>query len=164
MNLSQAADILGLTPGTTADEATVKAAFRRAAQKYHPDKGGSTEMMQAVNAAYDFMQANYGTVPNSESGAEGYGDRLNDAINAIIHLRGLSIEVCGLWVWVSGDTRTHKEALKAAGYFWASKQFMWYVRPAEQAGSRKNGGKAIDEIRSKYGSVAVKQRMHAAIA
>lgn len=155
MNISQAADILGIEQGAVLDESTVKAAFRRAAQKYHPDKGGSNEMMQAVNAAYAELQKHYGETI-AEFGADaGYADRLNDAINAIIHLDGLNIEVCGLWVWVSGDTRTHKESLKAAGYFWASKKFMWYFRPEESKGGR---GKSMDEIRGKYGSVSVQTR------
>lgn len=160
MNISQACDILGIEPGAVLDEATVKAAFRKAAQKYHPDKGGSTEMMQAVNAAYAELQKHYGETI-AEFGADaGYAGRLNDAINAIIHLDGLNIEVCGLWVWVSGDTRTHKDAIKAAGYFWASKKFMWYFRPADQAGGR---GKSMDEIRGKYGSVSVPTRRAAAL-
>lgn len=160
MNTAQAADILGIEQGAVLDEATVKAAFRRAAQKYHPDKGGSTEMMQAVNAAYAELQKHYGETI-AEFGADaGYADRLNDAINAIIHLDGLSIEVCGLWVWVSGDTRTHKDTLKASGYFWASKKFMWYFRPEESKGGR---GKSMDEIRGKYGSVNVPTRRAAAL-
>ena len=160
MNLSQAADILGMEPGTVADELSVKTAYRRAAQKYHPDKGGSTEMMQAVNQAYAMLQSNYGTLPSINTD-QGYADRLNDAINAIIHLSGLSIEVCGLWVWVSGDTRTHKEALKASGYFWASKKYMWYFRPADQAGGC---GLDMSTIRDKYGSVSVATRQAPALA
>lgn len=160
MNVTQAADILGIAQGAVLDESTVKTAFRKAAQKYHPDKGGSTEMMQAVNAAYAELQKHYGETI-AEFGADaGYADRLNDAINAIIHLEGLNIEVCGLWVWVSGDTRTHKDAIKAAGYFWASKKFMWYFRPEEAKGGR---GCSMDEIRGKYGSVTVPTRRAAAL-
>ncbi len=161
MNISQAADILGMEAGTVANETTVKQAFRRAAMKYHPDKGGSTEMMQAVNEAYAFMQNNYGTLPSINTD-QGYGERLNDAINAIVTIPGLIIEVCGLWVWVSGDTRTHKDALKAAGYFWASKKFMWYFRPYDQCGGR--GKSTMDEIRTKYGSQSVATRYSPALA
>lgn len=160
MNIAQASDILGLAPGSTLDESTVKAAFRRAAQKYHPDKGGSTEMMQTVNEAYSFLQQHYGATVAEFGNDAGYADKLNDAINAIIHLQGLRIEVCGLWVWVSGDTRTHKESLKAAGYYWASKKFMWYFRPAESAGGR---GLPMETIREKYGSKTVATRYAAAL-
>ena len=32
---------------------------------------------------------------------------------------GLEIEICGLWMWVGGETKKHKDALKDAGYKWA---------------------------------------------
>jgi DnaJ domain len=44
-------EILGVPPG--ADQATIKRAWRHLAKKYHPDKGGSNEMMSKVNAARD---------------------------------------------------------------------------------------------------------------
>jgi hypothetical protein len=28
----------------------------------------------------------------------------------------VEIEICGLWVWVGGETKKHKDTLKAAGY------------------------------------------------
>ena len=154
INITQAADILGMESGTVANEATVKAAYRKAAQKYHPDKGGSTEMMQTVNEAYAYMQLHYGVLPSINSD-QGYADRLNDAINSIITLTGISIEVCGLWVWVSGNTYPHKDVIKSAGYMWASKKRMWYFRPADQAGGR---GVDMDTIRKTYGSVSVATR------
>lgn len=47
-------DTLGVAHDASADE--IRAAYRRAARDAHPDKeGGSTEAMQAVNAAYDVL-------------------------------------------------------------------------------------------------------------
>lgn len=152
MKASQAAEILGIEAGSELTLDILKMAYRRSCSKYHPDKGGSTEMMQAVNAAYDALQSFTGTLP-TEGTQAGYGEALNAALAAIVTLPGLSIEVCGLWVWVSGDTRTHKDAIKAAGYYWASKKHMWYFRPADASGGR--GTSSIDEIREKYGSSKV---------
>jgi hypothetical protein len=45
--------ILGLKPGATATE--IKHAYRAAAKKAHPDAGGSTEVMEAVNEAYKIL-------------------------------------------------------------------------------------------------------------
>lgn len=36
------------------------------------------------------------------------------------------IEICGAWVWVSGDTKPVKDALKAAGFWWARHKEAWY--------------------------------------
>ena len=61
-------------------------------------------------------------------------DAYRAVIMQIIRLAGLEIELCGAWLWVSGETRAHKDALKAAGLRWSAKKSMWYWRPAE-AGS-----------------------------
>jgi len=159
MKTSQAAEILGLAPGEI-DQVEVTAAYRRSAMLYHPDRGGSTQMMQAVNEAYACLQAFSGTVTAPDQA--GYGETLNDAINAIVALYGLSIEVCGCWVWVTGDTKTHKEALKDAGYRWASKKFAWYFRPEGWTGGRGNWD--MDKIRTQHGSQSVAGRYHSQIA
>lgn len=44
-------EVLGVAPG--ADKATIRAAYRKLAHRYHPDKGGSTERMAEINAAKD---------------------------------------------------------------------------------------------------------------
>lgn len=43
-------DTLGIQPEATDDE--IRAAYKRAAMKHHPDRGGSSEAFQAVHDAY----------------------------------------------------------------------------------------------------------------
>ena len=43
---------------------TARAAYRQVAPRYHPDRGGSTTAMQAVNAAMAFVERRYG--PNGK--------------------------------------------------------------------------------------------------
>jgi hypothetical protein len=54
-------------------------------------------------------------------------------------------------VWVSGNTKEHKETLKANGFMWASKKQMWYWRAAENKSHGKKNTTMAD-IRTKYGS------------
>ena len=51
--------VLGLER-VPADEAGFKRAYRETAMAAHPDRGGSTARMQAVNAAWDRIKAKYG--------------------------------------------------------------------------------------------------------
>lgn len=56
MTLSEALAILGLSEG--ADEASVKAAYRRLSLQTHPDKsGGDTQEQAQINTAYDVAMA-----------------------------------------------------------------------------------------------------------
>lgn len=147
MNIYDAAKILALC-GEITPEAT-KAAYREACKKYHPDVNPVGEdMMKLVNQAYDALQDHSGEIKEQQTD---YGDLLNDALNAVFGLCGLVIEICGAWVWITGNTREHKDVLKAAGFKWASKKKAWYFRP-EEFRSRSKGEKSLDDIREKYGS------------
>jgi uncharacterized membrane protein len=161
MKTTDAAKILGLAGEITPE--TVRDAYRRAAMKYHPDRNpAGLEMMQAVNAAYEALKEFSGDV---EQDASTYADDLNDALNSIIECAGLEIEVCGAWVWVSGDTKAHKDTLKAAGYRWAPKKLRWYYRPEDWAPMSRfaRGRYSMEEIREKHGSVEVQTRARRSI-
>lgn len=151
MKIQDAANILGITGEITPEIA--KIAFRRASMKFHPDRNpAGLVMMQAINAAYDTLREYNGNV---DSVANGYDEKLNDAINSIINCNGLIIEVCGNWIWLTGDTKTHKETLKTAGFKWAAKKGMWYFRPEEwKSSSRANT--PMDDIRTTHGSMSIK--------
>jgi hypothetical protein len=125
MNIKDALAILNIQLDNVTQE-DIKTAYRKAAAKYHPDHNpAGLEMMKLVNVAYDTLKDFEGKAEPSQND---YGEVINQALNAIINL-GLNIEICGSWVWVGGDTKPHKEALKAAGFMWAVKKMLWYFRP-----------------------------------
>lgn len=149
MKISDALAILDLESGATEEE--VRAAFKKAAKKYHPDiNPAGAEMMKLVNAAFDALKDGADTT-TQEDVQTGYGDELNAALMAIIDLPGLDIEICGSWIWVSGATRPHKDALKAAKFRWASAKKKWNFRPAGWK-SKSRGRTSMEDIRTKYGS------------
>ena len=164
MKTQDALSILGLA--AIANPENIKQAFRKACALYHPDRNpAGLEMMKSVNVAYAHL---IGTLyDGSVSPVEGevntnFGDELNTAINAVINLEGLIIEVCGSWVWLSGNTRPHKDTFKTAGYFWASKKMMWYFRPADYK-SKGRGSWDMDKIRDSYGYNGVKSTARAKV-
>jgi hypothetical protein len=156
MNYQEALNVLGLNGEITED--SVKKAFRKLALKYHPDRNpAGTEMMQMVNAAVDFVLANMGKFQGFTQGADAYdyGELVNEVLNKLLAMNGLIIEVAGNWVWISGDTKTNKDELKALGCLWAPKKKMWYFRPAEHKCGGNRTQHSMDEIREKYGSSGV---------
>ena len=150
MTIKEALAILNVEVGQATPE-TIKAAYRRAAQKYHPDlnpAGG--EMMKLINLAREVLEGYEGEVLESAD----YGEAINNALNVIMGL-GLNIELCGSWVWVTGNTYLHKETLKAGGFYWSHKKTAWYFRPEESRSFNKSGEWSMEKIRTTYGTQSV---------
>ena len=110
---------------TNLDE--VKAKYKQLAKTHHPDLGGDTMTMQEINREYAFASAKAIKGANlSEEETEHQilsSEAYRKAIEAIIHLDGITIELVGWWGWVSGLTRPVKDTLKKAGFFFASKKW-----------------------------------------
>ena len=53
---------------------------------------------------------------------------------------------------ISGETRKHKEALKAAGCRWSSSKKLWSWHFAEDGSKWHRGKYSMAQIRNKYGS------------
>ena len=129
----------------------VKREYKRLAMINHPDRGGSTEIMQQINQEYSQILKNPMFDPNRLSN-EVREDFIQfpDILNQII-LYDITIEVRGSWIWLSGNTRNYKDQLKKIGFFFAPKKQMWYWRPKDFK-SANNRPKDMDYIRTKYGS------------
>lgn len=137
----------------------LKAEYRKLAFIHHPDKGGDLEEMKRLNNAYDYMFTQLKDKHNADAPEEKQihetPEQFREALVNIIGLDGLEIEICGQWIWVSGNTKEYREIFKENGYKWASKKLQWYYR-AEEFNSKFNR-KAwdMDKIRNKYGSTKV---------
>jgi hypothetical protein len=156
MNIQDAAKLLELEGTIT--PSIVKESYRRAAKTYHPDINPSgAKMMQLINAAYEILKDFEGNV-EIELGSTSYPKALNEALNKIIDITNINIEICGAWVWVTGSTKPHSQTLgkQGAGFTYASKKKAWYFRPAGWK-SKSRGKLSLSEIRSKYGSQSVRK-------
>lgn len=155
MNIQEALNVFGLSGELT--EKDIKAAYRKAALKYHPDRNAlGTELMKAVNAAFDFLMANIEKInayQSTDSEAHyNYGDDMDRVLNVLTGLPGLVYEVIGNWIWISGETRKHKDTLNEIGCKWASKKKQWFYRPEEHRSRWNRKEHSIDEIREMYGT------------
>ena len=138
----------------------VKKLYRELAKQYHPDKGGDLVIMQEINKEYSFSISAILKGENLSS-EEVHAEILNaeqysNAINAIINLEGINIEICGGWIWVNGNTFLHKDIFRANGFYFASVKKMWYFRSVEYKTANKKSH-TMAEIRNKYGSQSINQ-------
>ncbi len=139
----------------------VKALYKKLALENHPDRGGSTEVMQEINTEYAFATARIvsGSNMNAEDTEQQirFSEEYRKIIEQIIHLPGIVIELVGLWIWITGKTKPVHKELSAAKLFYASKKKAWYYR-SDHLKAKRGSKKSLDEIRNKYGSEVVKNK------
>lgn len=142
----------------------LKKEYRRLIKLNHPDNGGDTWVMAAINNQYEELFNCLKAAHNSKAAADTTGntkpmhecpEEFRDIIEKIINIPNIKIELCGSWIWVSGNTKPYKELFKSLSFRWASKKCMWYWRNEADA-VRSKGTMSMDEIRNKYGSDNIK--------
>lgn len=154
---------------TTIEEA--KRQYHKLCLRWHPDRpNGDLKAMQAINAEWDYLyKHNFNIHETAEGGTytdwnqdtpDDVTSEFADLIAKLVNLDGLEIEICGSWLWVGGNTKEHKSALKEMGMRWAPKKHRWYKAPKNW--KRKSRRElTMSEIRDRFGSQSVhgKQRI-----
>ena len=145
-------------------EADIKSRYRELAREHHPDMGGSTATMQDINAQYESaLRGDYARQGMSQEKANerwAMDEEIARKAQEIIRLsKALHVEVCGVWLWVTGETYHHAAALKALACRWAPKKAAWYFRRERDGGQRWHRGRhySLNDIRAKYGSSAIRR-------
>lgn len=140
--------------------------YRKLVVKHHPDNGGSEELIKEINNEYEniFKRLKEGYQHSesyqkaTERQKQAYDSvkdqKLREMIVKLCRYPGLIIELCGVWLWVSGNTIAYKEELKKLGLHYAGNKKCWYIHYDDFV---KHGKKptSMSYIRSKYGSVIV---------
>lgn len=138
----------------------VKKLYRELAFLHHPDHGGDTATMQAVNEQYHEALENLDGYKTYESGKvrhtyhyrhsteQAVVDKINDLLQA--KLKGVDMWLIGVWIWVSGDTKPNSKALKKLKFRWHSKRLSWYWKP--YARRTRYSGASMDSLAQKYGA------------
>ena len=139
----------------TAEE--LKKAYRTWAKKLHPDLGGNAEEFKQMQNEYEKMWERLKYVHHTAP-TEIYTKETDETpqefihiINVLITLVGVEVEICGKWIWVSGNTKAHKETLKQLKFKWAHKKQAWYYH-AEPYKKKSRRELTLDEIRDMFGS------------
>jgi len=143
------------------NEAEIKSAYRAFAKEHHPDMGGDTATMQEINAQYESaLKFDYRRQGYDEAKAQArweMDEEIARKAQEIIKLSNeLKVEVCGVWLWVTGNTRAYAAQLKTLACRWSPKKVAWYFRREIDGGRRFHTRHySLEEIRAKYGSHAV---------
>jgi len=140
------------------DLESLKKEYKRLCKIHHPDLGGSTKVMQDINRQYNEIletQVFQDHFKSEDCKTSMEVERaMREVIEKIIALQGIVLEICGTWLWITGNTYPVKDAIKAAGCFFARKKKAWYWRPAEQKSSNRKP-LTLEQIRKRHGTINI---------
>ena len=144
------------------DEKEIKTLYRKLARIHHPDLAtGNLEMMKQLNLQYEkALKFDYTTRQDYSESEASKRWEMDEEIAGKAHeasklSQDLIVEVCGLWVWVTGATYAYKDSLKGMAYRFSSKKCAWYFRKESDKPAWHKKAYSLDEIRNKYGSSRV---------
>lgn len=140
--------------------------YRKLVVKHHPDNGGSEETIKEINAEYDILfkkmkddyehqdAYNHATDKQKQQYDWQKDRQIRDMVLQLSRFRDITVEIIGVWIWVSNCYEYRKE-LKALGFHWASQKQMWY-KHFDDYHKFSSRPATMSYIRAKYGSVEVK--------
>jgi curved DNA-binding protein CbpA len=155
----------------------VKQAYKKLAFQLHPDReSGSHEAFVSMQSQYLNRLKQLDRQESRDSSGRTHTYYYNESVETevmekiteLLNLKAqdLDIELCGVWLWVSGNTREYKEKLKELSLTWHSKRSKWYFHTKTNRKKRMSK-MSFDQIRHAYGSrsfEAEKQKERRAIA
>jgi len=136
------------------DEA--KQLYKKLVFQLHPDTSGRDSQGE-----FQAMQNEFEAFRPSTEKFKGEFENWNaqeysELIQQLMQIPNITIEICGSWIWLAGDTKPVKELIKAVdtgetmkrGF--SSKKKKWYFSPV---GYRKWSKRELsfDEIKDRYG-------------
>lgn len=152
---------------TTLEE--LRRQYKELLKQYHPDTpNGSTEATQQINIEYEVL---FNRLKNSHESKQTKTDNeksdfnkmkwdfaedtaLREMLQKIINLSDITIEICGAWIWIFGNTYQHREVLKEYGFKFGSTKKAWYWH-SEAFRKRSHKTLSMNDIRNYYGSTQV---------
>lgn len=167
MNVIQAMDILRPYKATMKD---IKSAYRRMAQKFHPDINATDgEMMKLVNLAYEHLLATAWAWESSKSWRDweqadpeepSLLDEMQKIFDKLERLPDIRVEMIGEWLWVFGNTDKYAIRFVGIGLRYSMKRGAWYWHPKDfwirRRSNRKEKNLSVDDMRSIFGSRKLK--------
>lgn len=143
-----------------------KSLYHKLCRQYHPDISGrdTTAEMQEINAEFERVfealpkdSKSKATENNTTERQEQNGNettrqtaqRFMKIIQRLVKCEGLTIEIVGSWIWLSGDTYKYMRCIKQMGFMYSAKHKKYYLSDGDS--TRRGSRYTFEQICDRYG-------------
>ena len=138
--------------------------YKNLCLQLHPAKGNDHEQFCAMFDEYQKILKNLSWADIQAGGKTEFNfegeTALSKALREVMTLNKVNVELCGSWIWVSGETFPAKDRLRELGYFFSRSKKKWYF-PAygRTVKGKYRGGISMKKIRERYGSQKILEKV-----
>lgn len=135
-----------------------KQLYRELAKRFHPDNGGTGEDLKEIISEFKLWFQKFKNIHANKEGktytskqeTSETAEQFIDIINNLSTIPSIEVEMCGDWLWITGNTYQYKEQLKEFGCRWSIGKKKWYWTTDPYMKGYKHP--TMDQIRNRYGS------------
>lgn len=133
----------------------VEQRYEELLQVFKSGNGESKEIIAAINDQYSELVAALKKASQVEANKEKatVSEKIKELQNSV-DTKGLHLEVCGTWLWVTGQTYPIRNTLKNLGFRYSSNKLSYYYRQEDYRSSTQKPI-PMDLIREKFGTSEV---------
>ena len=141
----------------------LRKSFYKLCLRMHPDKGGDHLAFVGMKNEYDYLCGLRGASEFGNAAREKRAPRysaasekqLREMIEKLIHLENITIEICGCWLWITGNTFAIHTTLSALGLKFSGSKKAWYYAASMQSGKIRGRYSDMNKIRNRFGSETI---------
>jgi len=129
--------------------------YRNLAFQHHPDRGGETAVMQAINDQYEklskkLINGNEFFTEERKEWEHQVSEELKQKLDKVIFLPNITIELIGSWIWITGNTYSIRATLKEENFKFSSPKSAWYWHAGEYI-KRSGISLSMEELKDLWG-------------
>lgn len=147
----------------------LKKAYKKLALKLHPDANKDTDTTEQFKQMQNEYENLFNKIKNNRVNSKGETytketsetpEEFRGIIDKIIFFEGVSIEIIGTWIWLTGNTFTYKDKIKELKFKYSKSKKSWYFNN-EENNTYRRGHFTLDQLRQRFDTTTVETQKQA---
>jgi len=149
----------------------LKKAYKKLALKLHPDMNrehDTTEEFKEMQNEYErlFEQVKNKRVFEGKEytkETKETPEEFKEIIDHLIFCDGVTIEIIGTWIWLTGNTYIYKDLIKELNFKYSKNKKSWYYT-GEEENKYRRGHYTLDQLRQRFETTEVETQKQAVLS